>query len=380
MMCSFILLTIRGEILLYFSFVYLWILIFIGPKYKDRTRFFLVLFPFLLIIFLRYGIGADYFAYQRIYEAIDPWNLFKSFEDLPKVEPMYITINAIAIFFKLPYHLFTGLFASGLTLLILKWLQDNSPRFELSALLYYSILFIYWNISALRQGLVVTVLLFVYFNKKHQFTLWQRILSVIILFFIHPTAIIVPVIYVVATFRWEKVEFYVLLVLAPVLRTVVKVLINIIPHSVPYLGKLFKYLDYDSIQLISFPSLMRFAFIVFIVHHYIRLVEKYPYYRTMFNFSLLSLIMYFYLPTAMVVGTRTTIFGYYLVIIIFPMILDLYKSKEIYTLVLYGLMGLSLVSFYNELDKLVDRAGYKYDMHRLNTETIIQENRDHFDK
>jgi len=366
--------------LLYFSFIYLWILVFIGKKYSSRTRFCLVLFPFLLIIFLRYGIGADYFSYERIYEAVNPYNLYESFDNLPNVEPMYIIINALAHLLRLPYHLFAGLFASILTLLILKWLQDSSPRFELSALLYYSFLFIYWNISALRQGIVVTILLFIYFNQEYNFKAWHKFLSVIILFFIHPTAIIVPVIYIIAMFKWTKTEFYILLVLAPVLRTIVKIFINIIPPSVPYLGKLFKYLDYDSIQLLSFPSLMRFAFIVFIVHHYIRLVKKYPYYRTMFNFSLLSLIMYFYLPTAMVVGTRTTIFGYYLIIIIFPMILDLYDSKEIYTLVLYGLLGLSFVSFYNELDKLVDRSGYKYDMHKLNTETIFQQNREHFDK
>ena len=297
----------------YFFFIYLWLLVFIGTNYKDRTRYLLVLFPFVAIIFLRYGIGADYFSYQRIYEAVDPFDLSSSFKNLSNVEPMYIIINALAQLIKLPYHFFAGLFASSLTILILKWLQDTSPRFELSALLYYSILFIYWNISALRQGLVVTVLLYIYFNKENRFNAWQKIISAIILFFIHPTSIIVPVIYLLAMFDWAKADYYLLLGLAPVLRKVAEIIIGIIPSSVPYLGRLFKYIDYNSIKLISFPSLMRFAFIVFIVHHYIRLLDKYPRYRIMFNFCLLSLIMYFYLPTAMVVGTRTTIFGYYLI-------------------------------------------------------------------
>lgn len=370
----------RCKILFYFFFVYLWILVFIGKNYKNRTRFFLVLLPFIAIIFLRYGIGADYFSYEKIYEAVNPYNLTATFDNVSNIEPLYIIINAIAKIFKLPYHLFAGLFASFITLLILKWLQDNSPRFELSALLYYSILFIYWNISALRQGLVITVLLYIYFNKEDRFNIWVKIFSVPVLFFIHPTAIIVPVIYFIAMFDWAKADFYMLLILAPVLRKIAEFIISIIPPSIPYLGRLFKYIDYNSIKLISTPSLMRFAFIIFIVHHYIRLVKKYPNYRIMFNFCLLSLIMYFYLPTAMVVGTRTTIFGYYLIIIIFPMVLDLYKSKEIYTIVLYGLLFLSMISFYNELDKVVDRSGYKYNVHKLNTETIFQENREHFDK
>lgn len=366
--------------MLYLAFIYLVILVFQGYKYEKKTRFILVMLPFILIIFLRYGIGADYFSYESIYGKVDPNNISGTIDRMPKIEPLYLLMNIFAKKIGIPYHLFSGLFASGLTFLILKLLLDNSPQFELSALLYYSTLFIYWNISALRQGLVVTVLLFVYFNRHYEFTVYQRLFAVAFLSFIHPTAIIVPILYLISLFPWEKIEFYLLLILAPIFREVVKIIINIIPPSLPYLGKIYKYVDYNSIQLISAPSFMRIAFIVFIVHHYVRLLEKYPEYRIMFNFSLLGLIMYFYLPTAMVVGTRTTIFSYYLIILIFPMILSLYKSKEIYTIVLYGLLGLSFISFYNEINKLVDRSGYKYDIHRLNTETIIQKNRDHFDK
>lgn len=333
-----------------------------------------------MIIFLRYGIGADYFSYESIYLKSDPSNIMGTIERMPKIEPLYLLINMAAKYLGLSYHIYAGLFASFLTILTLKWLIDNSPHFELSALLFYSTLFIYWNISALRQGLVVTVLLFVYFNKAYEFKLWQKLLAVFIMFFMHPTAILVPIIYFISQFKWEKLEFYLLLGAAPIFREVIKVIINLIPASTPYLGKIYKYMDYDSIRIISAPSFMRIAFILFIVHHFIRLIKKYPEYRVMITFSLLSLIGYFYLPTAMVVGTRTTIFGYYLIIIIFPMVLSLYKAKEIYTIVLYGLIGLSTISFYNELDKLVDRTAYKYDIHQLNTETIIQKNRNNFDK
>lgn len=370
----------RGGHLLYIPFLYLLASVFFVRKYENRKQYLLILLPFLFIIFLRYGIGADYFSYQNIFEKVDPNSVYGTINRMPKIEPLYLIINAIAKKTGLSYHLYSGLFASTLTMITLKWLQDNSPYFELSALLFYSTLFIYWNISALRQGLVVTVLLFIYFNKQYEFKMWQRLLIVGILFFMHPTAIVVPIIYLVSQFKWEKIEFYILLGAAPIFRELVKVIISFIPPSIPYLGKIFRYVDYNSIRILSAPSFMRIAFILFIVHHYIRLVDEYPKYRIMFNFSLLSLIGYFYLPTAMVVGTRTTIFGYYLIIIIFPMILSLYKSKEIYTIVLYGLLGLSFISFYNELDKLVDRTAYKYDIHRLNTETIIQKNREHFDK
>lgn len=364
----------------YLAFIYLALLVFHKNNYKKKTQFFLVILPFILIIFFRYGIGADYFSYGYIYDKVDPNSISATIERQPRIEPVYLILNVFAKKIGLSYHVFSGVFATGLTVLMLKLLQDNSPHFELSALIYYSILFIYWNISAMRQGLVVAVLLFVYFNKKYDFTMSQRLVATAILFFVHPTAIIVPVLYVISLFPWEKVEFYILLILAPFFREVVQIIMNFIPPSMPYLGKINRYIGYDMIKIISAPSFMRIAFIIFIVHHYIRLLDAYPEYRVMFNFSILSLIMYFYLPTSMVIGTRTTIFGYYLIIIIFPMILNLYKSKEIYTIVLYGLLGLSVLSFYNEITKVVDRAGYKYDIHRLNTETIIQQNRDHFNK
>lgn len=366
--------------MLYFSFLYLWLLVFIGRKYQEKTRFLLVLFPFLLIIFMRYGYGGDYFSYENIYEKVDHLNILASIENMPKIEPIYIVINAIAKYFKVPYHLFAGLYGSLISFLILKWLQSNSPHFELSAFMYYSFLFTYWNISALRQGIVVTILLYVYFNENINISKIQKFLIVVLTFFMHPTAIIVPIIYIVSKFKWHKEEFYILILLSPAVQIVFRIVLNLIPTSVPYINKIHKYVSYNAIEFISLPSLMRLSFFLLIVHHYIRLVEKYPNYRIMINFSLLSLIMYFYLPTAMVVGTRTTIFGYYLIIIIFPMVLSLYKSKEIYTIILYGMLALSTVSFYNELDKMVDRTAYKYGINQLNTETIIQKNRDHFNK
>lgn len=366
--------------MLYFGFIYLLLLVFKGRNYEEKVRFYLVIFPFLLIIFLRYGYGADYFSYENIYEKIDPYSIIATIENMPKIEPIYILLNAGAKILKIPYHLFAGMYASAITILILKWLKSNSPYFELSALMYYSFLFTYWNISALRQGIVVTILLFIYFNKSIELTRFEKTIIVVITFFMHPTAIIVPIIYFISMFEWRKEEFYILLLFAPIIQVLFRFVLKIIPESVPYINKIYKYVSYNAIEFISLPSLMRFTFFIFIVHHYIRLVKKYPDYRIMFNFSLLSLIMYFYLPTAMVVGTRTTIFGYYLIIIIFPMILSLYKSKEIYTIVLYGILGLSLISFYNELDKMVARTAYKYDMHQLNKETILQQNRQNFNK
>ncbi|MDN6699383.1 MAG: hypothetical protein L0L04_07590, partial [Staphylococcus equorum] len=73
--------------MLYFSFLYLILLILFRKKNDKKIQFLLVLFPFILIIFLRYGIGADYFSYESIYLKSDPTNIIGTIERMPKIEP-----------------------------------------------------------------------------------------------------------------------------------------------------------------------------------------------------------------------------------------------------------------------------------------------------
>src|SRR5690554_3055858 len=202
----------------YFSFVYLFVLVLLGKKLNDRVRFALVLLPFIMIVFLRFGIGADYFSYESIYYRIDPNNISQSFASLTNIELFYKILNLAAIKIGIGYHLFVGVIASSLVILTLKWLYDNSSNFELSALLHYSFLFIYWNLSALRQGIVITILLYIYFNNKRQFSNKFKIVSTVLLFFVHASSIIVPVIYVVSLYKWNKRSLMILFLLAPFVR------------------------------------------------------------------------------------------------------------------------------------------------------------------
>lgn len=363
----------------YLTFIYLFGLVFVEDKIKDKNKIILALIPLIFIVFFRYGVGADYFSYERIHAGLANRSFSSAMSQFPKVEILYKVVNFFALKLGLSYHIFVGLIAGSLTVLTTKWLYNNSPNFFLSVLLHYSMLFFYWNLSALRQGIVLTILLYIYFNENKEYSIKVKLISVIILFFMHASAIIVPIVYLMSLITWDKKKFLILFALSPLSRVIFRVEFLMLFSKLPYVDKVIGYLSYNSIEYLSIPALLRFSFFGLILWHYDSLVKKYPKKLVMVNFALVSLLMYFYLPVSMVIGTRVTIFGYYLTIIIFPMILSLYQKTKLYPIVLVGFLGLSTVSFYNEFDKLIDRTGYMYSKHRLNFETVFNQDRNKFD-
>lgn len=359
----------------YFAFIYLFVLVFFDKQIKDKYKIWLALIPLLLIIVLRYGVGADYFSYERIYDSLASNTVLDSLIILPRINILYKLANIVAIQLGMSYHVFASLFTLGLTYATLKFIENNSPNIFLSVLLYFSMLFFYWNLSALRQGFVLLVLMSIYFNGKKDYSVWVKAVSTVLLFFMHPTAIIVPVIYMFSLIPFKRLHFLILLILAPLSRIIFSPAVLNMFSTLPYVGIFTSYLRYDPISYLSLPSFLRLTFFLAILWHFDDLTKKYPHQDKMFKFSLLSLVGYFYLPVSMVIGTRVTIFGYYLVVVIFPMILSLYKSKKLYPVVLAGIMSFSVVSFYNEYSKLNDRTGYEYSMHRLNFETVLKKDR-----
>lgn len=359
----------------YLAFIYLFGLVLLEDKLKDRNKIILALIPLILIVVLRYGIGADYFSYERIYYSFDDPDFFGALAQNNRIEVLFRLLNVVAIKLGLSYHVFVTIISGFLTYLTLKWIKNNSPNFYLSVLLHFSMLFIYWNLSALRQGIVLTLLLYIYFNGKKEYSPTIKAVSALVLVFVHPTAVIVPIVYLISLIPWNKKIFLLLLVISPLSRFIFSIEFLKFFSWLPYMKKVIHYMSYNSIQLLSVPSLLRFSFFIFILWHYDKLNEKYPDKKLMFNFALVSLLLYFYLPVSMVIGTRATIFGYYLTIIIFPMILTLYSKEKLYPVILAGFLVMSTASFYNEFSKVAARSGYSESMHKLNFVTILEKDR-----
>lgn len=360
------------------AFIYLLVLTLIGERFPKRARFVLTSLPLIVIAWLRFGTGADYFSYEYLYLTAKYSSIKDFFNVLTNIEPLFKLILFAFAKLGFSYHVFLGILSSALIILSLKFAEETSPNFEMSILLQYSLLFFYWNLSALRQGIILFVMMYVFFSKKN-YSNKVKIITTLVLMFIHISAIIVPFFYLIAQLKWNKKMFAILLLLSPISRLIFRPEIIEILGKIPFFGKVTTYIDYNLISFFSAPSFMRLGFIVILLYHYDKILSKYPNYKTMINFSLFGLIAYFYLPFAMVIGTRTTIYSFYLLIIFLPIIVTLY-DKVIYKNIAVGaVIIIAGVSYLNEFDKLVARTGYLGNPLKLNFVTIFNGNIDTFD-
>ncbi|MDE8276479.1 EpsG family protein [Erysipelothrix rhusiopathiae] len=358
----------------YFSFIYLCAFLYFGKHLETKKKFIVAAVPFILIIFLRFGVGADYFSYQTIYESIDPHRINDSFASLPKIETLFKVLMLGGRALGMNYHIFSGLLCTGILLVALLWIKDSSDNFEMATLLYFSTFFLYWNLGALRQVIVIVGSMYVYFNRDRDFDWKIKGLTTFILFFIHGTALIVPIIFIATKFKWNFKIFAIIFVLFPLTRLIYTPAFFSVFENVPVLSKFLLYSDAENIKVLSVPFLLRFAIFSVTLLHYNKLTNKYSKQKNLIDFVLLNMLLYFYLPFSKVLGTRVTVFGYYASIIILPMILSLYEDKKLYKLAFIILLCFNGTQFYNELIKQVKRTGYEFTATRLNFETIFQKN------
>lgn len=363
----------------FLGFLYLVVLVFIGENYSRKIRFILASIPLFGIALIRFGLGADYFSYEYIYRYISTHSFTEMLSYSENVQALFKILMFGFTRLKIPFHIFIALVSSFIIYINLKWIENNSPKFELSVLLQYSILYIYWSLSALRQGIVLTVMTYIFFNGKKEYKLVDKVITTIVLSLIHPSALIVPALYLVSRVKWNKVSLALLMLASPLFKYIIGDQLIAIVSSMPVLNKISRYVSYGEISFFSTPSLMRISFILVILFHYDKLIKKFSDKKIMIDFSLLGLIGYFYLPVAMVVGTRTTIFSYALVIVILPMIVSLYKETKLYMVGVMSIILMSVVSFGNELYKLKDRTGFIGPVYELNFETIFNGSRSHFE-
>lgn len=355
----------------YIGFLYLLGLYFVAQNFSKKEKLILTLLPFIVISFLRFGVGADYLSYEIMYLKMDIRYLEYSMDLFPKVEPLFKIIMMLSKFIGIPYHVFVASLNTFIAAIVLIWIERNSSNFFLSSLLYFSMFFLFWNLSAVRQGLTMALMFYVFFNREDKFTIKQKIFITIVSSLVHVASLIIVIIYVASKWKWNRKKLLIILALSPFIKYLLKPEFLMVFSNFPLMGKVIKYLSQDPISFFQFTSLVRLLFFVAIWLHYDLLLEKFRDQEKLINFSILSLLLYFFVPVSKVIATRITIYGYFLTIIVFPMIVSLYEQSKLRILSLVGLLGFSSFSMINELEKAKDRTGYELSINKLNTVTIF---------
>nr|BCB22846.1 EpsG family protein [Erysipelothrix tonsillarum] len=309
----------------YFALIFPIVLYFL-PKISTRTKYILALIPMFIIIALRFGHGPDYFAYEFYYNSLNTDTLGQLVDHQKQIELGFRLLEYPFIHFGLSFHTFIASLGSILLAIYSFWIYKSSDDPLLSLIIFYGMFFNVWVLSALRQSIVIALVLVLLFRKDKKLEPWKKIFVILILTFFHKSALYIIPFLVLLKFNWNRKRLLVVLGIA-LLTTFIPFeailthfdSIAIIKKSLGYLRTTYGFFD--------FPSIVRLIFIVVVLYHYNE-ITKTEYQKYTVNAFVLGLSSYFVLKFSELTASRSTIYFLMLFVIIIPWVVECYSSKQ----------------------------------------------------
>lgn len=333
--------------------------IYFLPKVKDEHKFFLLSSLFLILTAVRYGIGADYFSYGYIYNSINTKSIYHVISWNQKYEPLFKVLFSLFKISGISYGITNATISVLLFIAVLVWIYRNSNNRTLSLVLYLSMFYFVWTLSALRQGITLVASLYLLFDKK-QYSLKTQVYGIILISLFHYSAFYL-LIYVLFNQRvWNKKEMKLLLTIS--------ILLSVLPIEnifqaitfLPFRDKLLQYVTLDGYTFLNFGYQVRLAFSVLFILFYDRL-EKID--KELLNNILFGFITYFLFSYSPIVAGRLSIYSYVLIIVLIPKILEKIKYNKISNVVI---LTFAAIYFGKEVMALSKQSGL-YDIKAIPT-------------
>lgn len=120
-----------------------------------------LLFVLLLFAGLRHNVGTDWYAYLDFYQDTS---------ETERVEPGYSILNNTFSRLSIPYNVFL-IFVNGISLwLMYVFFKTNAKLPIIGMLLFFSDLFLYFNLSGIRQAVAISITSYsINYALKNQF-------------------------------------------------------------------------------------------------------------------------------------------------------------------------------------------------------------------
>lgn len=307
----------------------------------------------------RFGAGADYFSYSYLYYLIPESSLAKAISALPDQEIGIKLLMFPFRFFNLPYEIFVAFMAILITVLVYLWIEKNTESSTLSYLVYYSFFFLVWNLSSLRQGLALTLGVYLLMNVKYTWRFTSKLLIVAGLYFIHKTSLVFLVLLASELMHWDRKKLM-LLVAASLIASLLPVgELAVWLAKVPVFSRLSYYLGTaDSYGFWDFKSLPRLFLIALALYHYDALVKRQALPKRVLDTYVVGLSIFFFLRFDDLIAARLSIYGFFLAILVLPAIVDLYdKTKLMKGIAFGGLAFMCALYLEKELLAMAGQAG-----------------------
>lgn len=319
---------------------------------RKKTLFFVMLISILAIF--RYGVGADYFNYLYLYQ-----NLSDSFmgEILNPVGGQEVGFRLVGVFLKKIFDSYQ-IYSSIIILINLYFLNKTFKKYSLNPLLsfltYYCFFYFVWSFSALRQGLVLTILSYQVINLGEK-SPKKFLLLVLALSFIHKSALVYIFFYLVLKIKMNPKT---LNKLSLIIFSISFLFSRIIEKYLMKIPRISFYINHQN--FFNFQSIVRIFLLILGL-----IVYKKKYGREQINANkkiiliyVYSFLLYFILKPSETVAARLSIYGYFYITILFPIIIEFFKesSKKIVVVII---LIIDMMMMNKELNTMKNQAVLK---------------------
>lgn len=347
----------------------LYITLFIGLAgafyLQDKMKAARIYTIFLTILAaFRYGIGADYFAYEFLYKQLKPFVIPEILYGTQKQEVGFRALGSLIKTFGLSYQTYVAILAAITLCYIYRICVRYSKNPMLSMVIYYAFFYFVWVYSGLRQGLAMSVGAFYLLEALRDDAIEKRkefYKASILLLTIHTSSIIFMVFYVLVRFiPWNR-KWMMLAIASSILFAFIPLgnLVEMLSEKVPFLLRLSYYLDdaFTLKELFSIQVLARLGLLSIVLYYYNELSMISPMMKKIADVYLLSFVFYFLLQFSELTAARIAVYGRLMEIILFARILYLRRPKLEGAVFLLGLLLLTSFYFVKEVETMKEQSG-----------------------
>ena len=298
---------------------------------NDKKKISFKIFGAILLVlaFLRYGVGSDYFSYNFLYNRLSESLLLEFNYGLDNQEILFRIFGSILKKIGFSYQQYLIIIAIINLNFIFKICKKYSKNPTLSLLIYFSFYYFVWTFSGLRQGIVLAIGMYYLLECLENNRTIKLLLISLLLSLVHASGIVLIFLYIGAKINFNKKKLMFL--------SFVGILFSIIPIDnillkltwIPYINRILPYIDSNItiLSILDFQSLGRVVFLVIALFYYDLYSRKNDISKLIINIYILSIILYFCLKFSELTAARLSIYGMLLNIIILPNIFYIQKDK-----------------------------------------------------
>jgi hypothetical protein len=314
----------------------------------------------LILAYLRYGIGQDYFAYEFLFNRLQFSFLNEIKFGADQQEIGFRIIGSILKGIGFNYQMYLAFFATINIVYIMKICKRYSKNPTLSLFIFFCFYYLTWVFSGIRQGVVIAVGIYYLLRCIEQNKTLKFIVIVILLSLIHSSAITLLILYFISKIKFTKKKliyisaFCIVLSMLPIGFIISKL------TWLPFYYRIYFYLDKSiGLNFIDFKGVMRLIFLLIAFIFYDQYRKNSDISEKIINVYIVGLLLYFLFQFSEGTAARISLYGKVLDIVILSNILYLYKERINRLLYIYTVFFICLITLYKESGEIKDAVESK---------------------